>query len=88
MYRLAADGAFPDAFEGLAELAADVDEEIYWLERIQKNGFCDFFHRGSEFQVEAVQLHNLAPRGGEVVGELCSTVSAGVDFRERAEDGV
>ena len=33
MHRLAADGAFPDAFEGLAELAADVDEEIYWLER-------------------------------------------------------
>jgi TPR repeat protein len=33
LYRLAADGAFPDAFESLAELAADVDEEIYWLER-------------------------------------------------------
>jgi hypothetical protein len=31
LHRLAADGAFPDAFEGLAELAAD--EEIYWLER-------------------------------------------------------
>ena len=33
LYRLAADAAFPDAFESLAELAADVDEEIYWLER-------------------------------------------------------
>ena len=33
LYRLAADGGFPDAFESLAELAADVTEEIYWLER-------------------------------------------------------
>ena len=33
LYRLAADAAFPDAFESFAELAADVDEEIYWLER-------------------------------------------------------
>ena len=32
-YRLAADGGFPNAFESLAELAADVNEEIYWLER-------------------------------------------------------
>jgi TPR repeat protein len=29
LYRLAADAAFPDAFESLTELAADVDEEIY-----------------------------------------------------------
>ena len=33
LFRLAADGGFPDAFESLAELAADVNEEIYWLER-------------------------------------------------------
>ena len=38
LFRLAADGGFPDAFESLAELAADVNEEIYWLERSASAG--------------------------------------------------
>ncbi len=38
LYRLAADGGSLDALESLAELAADVDDEICWLERCKAAG--------------------------------------------------
>ena len=34
LYQLAADQGFPQAFEVLSELAADVEEEIYWFRRL------------------------------------------------------
>ena len=34
LYQLAADQGFPEAFEILSELAADVEEELYWCRRL------------------------------------------------------
>src|SRR5690348_10260885 len=39
-------------------------------------------------QVEAIEVHDLVPRGGEVADELLLRVVARVDLSERAELGV